>query len=453
MLAVLASLVLSGSVAAAQPGDPTPPVLTSGVTPPPGAPGQPSPRTPSPTTSPASGATPAPTTAPPTAGAPTNSPPSSSQRTSSPSTSSKPPPGAPTIPAPGGTTPPPSPPAAPLTSAEVIAALSRLAAIDAATAELSDRITGGQDALNVRRAELAAVRAAADQKTAAAAASRAASEVLRGSVDNLVFASYSGARTFRLSAVLVSQSPQELLDRMTVLDVLGRDSASSLAAAGAAVATAERAEAVARDAEQTALSVEQQAVAAQGAVVDQRARLQDQATEATTLLAQLLAQDAARTGADPTIAVRLTASQRANAQRASRSAANRLSFVVVPTEGRLTSGFGARDGQFHRGVDIANAIGTPIVSTADGVVVDAGPASGFGLWVRVRHDDGTISVYGHVDRFVVRVGQPVSAGELIALMGNRGESTGSHLHFEVIPPGGTQTDPQIWLAGRGVVIG
>jgi len=226
---------------------------------------------------------------------------------------------------------------------------------------------------------------------------------------------------------------------------------SRLAAIDAA--TAERAEAVARDAEQTALSVEQQAVAAQGAVVDQRARLQDQATEATTLLAQLLAQDAARTGADPTIAVRLTASQRANAQRASRSAANRLSFVVVPTEGRLTSGFGARDGQFHRGVDIANAIGTPIVSTADGVVVDAGPASGFGLWVRVRHDDGTISVYGHVDRFVVRVGQPVSAGELIALMGNRGESTGSHLHFEVIPPGGTQTDPQIWLAGRGVVIG
>jgi len=210
----------------------------------------------------------------------------------------------------------------------VIAALSRLAAIDAATAELSDRITGGQDALNVRRAELAAVRAAADQKAAAAAASRAASEVLRGSVDNLVFASYSGARTFRLSAVLVSQSPQELLDRMTVLDVLGRDSASSLAAAGAAVATAERAEAVARDAEQTALSVEQQAVAAQGAVVDQRARLQDQATEATTLLAQLLAQDAARTGADPPS---LCGSRRASGQTRSGPVGRR------PTASRSSS--------------------------------------------------------------------------------------------------------------------
>ena len=63
-------------------------------------------------------------------------------------------------------------------------------------------------------------------------------------------------------------------------------------------------------------------------------------------------------------------------------------------------------------------------------MIEAGPASGFGLWVRIQHSDGTVTVYGHMDSFSVYEGQEVKAGEQIARMGNRGESTGTHLHFD-----------------------
>lgn len=72
--------------------------------------------------------------------------------------------------------------------------------------------------------------------------------------------------------------------------------------------------------------------------------------------------------------------------------------------------------------------------------------------MRVRHVDGTVSTYRHVDRFVVQMGQLVSAGQILALMGTRGESTGPHLHFEIAPPGRSQVDPWAWLAERGVIL-
>nr|WP_035303766.1 M23 family metallopeptidase [Actinokineospora inagensis] len=125
---------------------------------------------------------------------------------------------------------------------------------------------------------------------------------------------------------------------------------------------------------------------------------------------------------------------------------------VKPAMGTFTSGFGARWGVTHYGVDIANSIGTPIVAVADGVVIEAGPASGFGLWVRIQHPDGTISVYGHMNDFVVHEGQQVKAGQLIAHIGNRGQSTGPHLHFEIWDAGGRKMNPQPWLADRGIVL-
>ncbi|GAA4851910.1 hypothetical protein GCM10023201_50980 [Actinomycetospora corticicola] len=136
-----------------------------------------------------------------------------------------------------------------------------------------------------------------------------------------------------------------------------------------------------------------------------------------------------------------------------REAAARAPKFVKPAEGRFTSGFGARWGTSHRGVDIANAIGTPIVSVADGTVLESGPASGFGMWVRVQLEDGTINVYGHINRSFVKEGQKVKAGEEIAEIGNRGQSTGPHLHFEVWTPGGAKINPLPWLAERGISLG
>lgn len=89
---------------------------------------------------------------------------------------------------------------------------------------------------------------------------------------------------------------------------------------------------------------------------------------------------------------------------------------------------------------------------APGTVISAGPASGFGLWVRVRHDDGTITVYGHNDSNAVTVGQRVRTNQVIAYIGNRGDSTGPHVHFEVTLPNGTRVDPAAWLRQRGVTV-
>lgn len=141
---------------------------------------------------------------------------------------------------------------------------------------------------------------------------------------------------------------------------------------------------------------------------------------------------------------------RADEDRAARDLAARRPLISLPAIGILTSGFEMRWGTFHSGIDIANAIGTPILAVADGEVIDAGPASGFGQWVRVRHNDGAVSLYGHVETIDVQVGQRVHAGQKIAGMGNRGFSTGPHLHFEIMPDGVNKVDPVAWLASFGI---
>ncbi|WJY91613.1 Murein hydrolase activator NlpD precursor [Corynebacterium faecale] len=141
-----------------------------------------------------------------------------------------------------------------------------------------------------------------------------------------------------------------------------------------------------------------------------------------------------------------------NAERIQADLDNRGPEVVKPAEGAFTSGYGPRWGTIHQGIDIANAVGTPILSVMDGIVIDSGPASGYGNWIRIQHTDGSISVYGHMETLDVSVGQTVRAGEKIAGMGNRGFSTGSHLHFEIHPAGSGPVDPQPWLAARGITL-
>jgi murein DD-endopeptidase MepM/ murein hydrolase activator NlpD len=143
---------------------------------------------------------------------------------------------------------------------------------------------------------------------------------------------------------------------------------------------------------------------------------------------------------------REAAAARAAAEEAARPK------TCLPANGRFTSGFGARWGTQHLGIDIANSIGTPIYAASDGTVIDAGPASGFGLWVRIQLADGTIQVYGHMNSFSVKEGQKVKCGQEIAEIGARGQVTGPHLHFEVWQNGTKKIDPRAWLAQRGVYL-
>ena len=108
----------------------------------------------------------------------------------------------------------------------------------------------------------------------------------------------------------------------------------------------------------------------------------------------------------------------------------------------------------HLGVDLAAPLGSPIYAAEGGTVISAGPASGFGEWVRVRSADGTVFVYGHMYSYGIHVtvGETVAAGELIANVGNNGDSSGPHCHFEVHPNGGVAIDPVAFLETHGVTL-
>ena len=149
----------------------------------------------------------------------------------------------------------------------------------------------------------------------------------------------------------------------------------------------------------------------------------------------------------------VAASRAARAEAAAQAREDARPKFVLPINGaRMTSCFCSRWGTFHWGIDLAAPMRTPEYAAGDGVVLRAGAASGFGLAVYILHENGDVSVYGHMDSILVKPGQYVEAGETIALLGNRGQSTGPHLHFEVHQGGedGKRIDPVPWLAARGV---
>lgn len=144
----------------------------------------------------------------------------------------------------------------------------------------------------------------------------------------------------------------------------------------------------------------------------------------------------------------------AAAEQARENLARRPMFASPIPIGtyQFTSCYCGRWGTFHGGIDMAAPLGTPIHAASDGVVIAAGPASGYGNWVQVRGADGTVTMYGHMasSGVLVQKGQHVTAGDVIALVGNEGFSTGPHLHFEVWKNGTTKIDPMPWLAQHGV---
>lgn len=119
-----------------------------------------------------------------------------------------------------------------------------------------------------------------------------------------------------------------------------------------------------------------------------------------------------------------------------------------PAKGVFTSGFGWRWGRMHKGIDIANNVGTPIVAARDGVVKFSGWSSGYGYLVELSHSDGSSTRYAHNSRLLVRKGQIIPQGVRISLMGSTGRSTGPHLHFEIRQHGGSALDPMAQLPSR-----
>lgn len=112
-------------------------------------------------------------------------------------------------------------------------------------------------------------------------------------------------------------------------------------------------------------------------------------------------------------------------------------LFIYPTRGYITSRFGTRRDPFtgvrtfHNGVDLANSLGTPVRASMAGTVTDTGFNSSYGNYIVISHEGGFQTLYGHLKSFGVKAGQRVGQGQQIALMGNTGYSTGSHLHFSI----------------------
>ena len=131
-----------------------------------------------------------------------------------------------------------------------------------------------------------------------------------------------------------------------------------------------------------------------------------------------------------------------------RGGGSQLSFIW-PAQGVFTSGYGWRWGRMHKGIDVANNVGTPIVAVERGRVSFAGwHDGGYGYLVEITHEDGTMTRYAHNSRLLVQDGQEVEQGQVISQMGSTGRSTGPHLHFEIHPPGQGATNPLQFLPER-----
>ncbi len=123
---------------------------------------------------------------------------------------------------------------------------------------------------------------------------------------------------------------------------------------------------------------------------------------------------------------------------------------IWPAKGWLSRGFGMKHDPFtgylqmHRGLDLANRTGTPIIATADGKISKIGRTTGLGKLIVIQHGYGFVTRYGHLSEIKVKRGQKVKRGDVVALMGSTGYSTGPHLHYEVIR-NGKYYDPRKYI--------
>ncbi len=133
----------------------------------------------------------------------------------------------------------------------------------------------------------------------------------------------------------------------------------------------------------------------------------------------------------------------------------RCTPIGWPSIGRTTSHFGHRispfhgDLQFHSGIDIANEVGTSVRATADGVVQHSDWEGGYGRLVIINHGYGFLTYYGHNSKLLVKAGDQVRRGQIIALMGSSGSSTGSHTHYEIWQ-NGRHTNPWKFLVASSI---
>ncbi|HWD78860.1 MAG TPA: M23 family metallopeptidase [Kribbella sp.] len=216
-----------------------------------------------------------------------------------------------------------------------------------------------------------------------------------------------------------------------------------------------------RDASRIDLSLDAAQKAAAATAAKQRA--DKLAANATLTQRRALALSAAKAAAAKKVADSAKALAAAKAEAAAKAAAISKQAaiakaaapkIVLPTTGyHLTARFNQAGGRWahnHTGLDFAAPMGTPVRSVMAGEVIQADWEGAYGRQVKVRHADGTVTSYSHMSEFDVSVGDSVEAGTMVGRIGMTGNTTGPHVHFEVLPGGGAPIDPEPWLREHGL---
>lgn len=369
------------------------------------------------------------------------------------------------------------------TEAELDSASGTLEEVDAAVLAAGDalaatdsRLTAARSRLRVLRAELRAAKAArhrAERRANDAAnllgqatmVSLATSAALDGHIADLR-AQLASAYKYAGSAARLAGILQALQGSGTLTDFLTAYEQLELGAANEHLLVGEITELADRLAEQqaavAALTVRREAAEARAE------RERDSAAKLAAEQRRLVAQVAEERASRRRLVARVRKVQAAERDRveeltaasaALREQLGAYEFVggapgtgelAWPTDGRLTSGFGARmhpifhTRRMHAGVDIGGPTGQEVFAAAAGTVLTAGTRSGYGTTIIVDHGGGLTTVYAHLSALDVSAGDVVTQTEVIGKVGSTGNSTGPHLHFEV-RAGGVPRDPMEWF--------
>jgi len=259
-----------------------------------------------------------------------------------------------------------------------------------------------------------------------------------------------------LAFVLGTASFTDLLDNLDLLGRIGRQDeriAGSVKSARDGVADARRRTRAARgeaarvEAAVSSATTEQRGIV--GRLVESRDALVAARREKSAALVSIqsdrdstLAEIDALEQQSAALAARIREAQQSSAPAVAVPTGSGV--LAWPVSGPVTSGFGARWGRMHEGIDIAVGEGTPVHAAAAGTVIYAGWMSGYGNLVVIDHGNGLSTAYAHNSSLAASVGQQVAGGEVVSYSGNTGNSTGPHVHFEVRVNGGA-VDPLGYL--------
>jgi len=355
-------------------------------------------------------------------------------------------------------------------AADYASAVAALPGAEAAAADAAGRVAAAEAAM--RTAQRAADAARAEQAGADAVLATATAKVVeaRSGVATFAAATYRGGGFAMLDSVLAARSPGDFAVRVGYLDEIAQNKRAAVDALtrtrGAAseqrsiAAAANRRAQEAADAAQRALDRSRAAAEAAQQAADKVKALVTQREGAVAVAGQErgavlakyheLEEESARVAAE----LRAAAVRKPPGSGAPIPPVSSGAYFTMPVSGHKTSNFGMRFHplfhywRLHSGMDIGAGMGSPIVAAADGEVVRAGYSGGSGNYTCIHHGSyqgkGIATCYAHQSQILVHPGQQVRRGQLIGRVGNTGNSTGPHLHFEVRLDG-SPVDPAKWL--------